>query len=141
MRTRSTTTPSSRRAGAATAELAVLLPFIAFLCVITADWARIYNMTLTANACARNGALYASDDVYAAQSPYASYTEAALAEAPQLSETPTVSKTTTTDSAGNSAVVVTVTITFDTITSFPGVPKSTTVSRSCQMRIAPLATD
>jgi Flp pilus assembly protein TadG len=127
------------RRGAATAELAVLLPFIAFLAIIAADWARIYYMTITANAAARNGALYASDAIYAATTGYADVTAAALAECPNMDPTPTVTQTSATDSENHAAVVVTVTITFNTAVNFPGVPSTNTVTRSCQMRIAPLA--
>jgi len=129
------------RGGAAAAELAVLVPFIAFLAVVAADWSRIYYLTITANAAARNGALYASDAIYAANSGYADVTAAALAECPNTDPTPTVSQSTTTDAAGNAAVVVTVTITFNTVSKFPGVPSTNTVTRSCQMRVAPLKTN
>ena len=133
--------PTDARRGAATAELAVLLPFIAFLAVIAADWARIYYMTITANAAARNGALWASDSIYASTTGYADLTTAALAECPNMDPTPTVTQTSTTDSAGNAAVIVTVTITFNTAVSFPGVPSTNTVTRTCQMRIAPTVTN
>ena len=136
--TRSTADP---RRGAATAELAVLLPFIAFLAIIAADWARIYYMTITANAAARNGALWASDAIYAANTGYADLTTAALAECPNMDPTPTVAQSSTTDSEGHAAVIVTVTITFNTAVNFPGVPSTNTVTRSCQMRIAPLVTN
>jgi len=129
------------RRGAATAELAVLLPFIAFLAIIAADWARIYYMTITANAAARNGALWASDAIYAANTGYADLTTAALAECPNMDPTPTVTQTSTTDSENHAAVIVTVTITFNTAVNFPGVPSTNTVTRSCQMRIAPLVTN
>lgn len=129
-----------RRRGAATVEMAVLLPFLMFLCVIGTDWARLLYYTITIDACARNGALYASDDVYAANAGYASLSQAALAEAPGLDLTATVTKTTATDSAGHSAVIVTVTAPFKTITNFPGVPSAQTLSRQVQMRVAPLAT-
>jgi Flp pilus assembly protein TadG len=129
------------RPAAAAAELAILLPFIAFLAVVAADWSRIYYMTIAANAAARNGALYASDAVYAAATGYADVTAAALAECPTMDPAPTVTQTATTDAAGNAAVVVTVTITFNTVTQFPGVPSTNTVTRSCQMRVAPLKTN
>jgi Flp pilus assembly protein TadG len=49
------------RRGAATVELAVLLPFLAFLFVIGIDWARIfYTSMILENAC-RNAAYYASE--------------------------------------------------------------------------------
>ena len=130
----------SARCGAATAELAVLLPFLAFLCVLAVDWARLFHYTLTLNACARNGALYASDPVIAKQSPYLTLFDAAMGEAPSLTGAATVSSSSITDSAGNAAVVVTVSMPFNTITDFPGVPSSQTLSRSVQMRVAPLTT-
>lgn len=130
----------AHRRGAATVELAALAPFLLFVGVIATDWARLLHYTITINACARSGALYASDAVLAAQSPYSSVEQAALAEAPGLAPTPTVTSASVVDTAGNAAVVVTVTVPFTTITNFPGVPKSQTLSRSVQMRVAPLTT-
>jgi hypothetical protein len=129
----------NRRPAAATVELAVLLPFLLYLCVITTDWARLFYFTITVEACARNGALYASDAEIAAKSPYASVSAAALAEAPQLTATATVTTSTTTDAANNAAVICTVSVPFNTITNFPGVPSSQTLTRSVQMRMAVLA--
>jgi Flp pilus assembly protein TadG len=128
------------RPAAAAVEFAVLLPFLLYIAAISTDWARLLYYTLTLDACARNGALYASDVEAAGQSPYASVEAAALAEAPNLSPTPTVTSATTTDAAGNPAVAVTVTVDFTTLTNFPGVPHSQTLSRSVQMRVAPLST-
>ncbi len=130
----------SRRPAAAAVELAILLPFLMFICVIATDWARLLHYTITVEACARNGALYAADPVMAAMSPYKSVSEAAMAEAPKLDATATVTTTLTTDSNGSAAVVVKVEVPFKTITDFPGVPSSQTLYRSVQMRVAPLAT-
>jgi len=63
-----------------------------------------------------------------------------LAEAPQLTATATVTTTPATDAAGNSAVIVEVQVPFQTITNFPGVPSSQTLTRRVTMRTAPLAT-
>lgn len=128
----------SCRPGAATVEFAVLLPFLLYLCVIGTDWARLFYYTITVEACARNGALYASDSDYASKCPYTSAQQAALAEAPTLNATATVTTSTTTDSANNSAVICTVTVPFKTITKFPGVPTSQTLTRRVQMRKAEL---
>jgi len=49
------------RCGAATVELAVLLPFLAFLFVIGIDWARIFFVTMTIENAARNAAYYGSE--------------------------------------------------------------------------------
>ena len=91
---------TAERKGVAAAELAVLLPFLMFMAIITTDWARCLKMTLAANAAARNGALYASDSIYAANSPYTSTTEAALSEFSGVTPTPTVTQQSSTDSAG-----------------------------------------
>lgn len=131
--------PNSRPA-AATVELAVLLPFLLFVAVIATDWARLMYYTITVTACARNGALYASDPVAATMSPYKSVSEAAVAEAPNLGQTATVTTTLTTDPNGNAAVVVKVEVPFQMITNFPGVPSSQTLTRIVQMRVTPLAT-
>ena len=129
-----------RRPGAAVVELAVLLPFLMFIAVIATDWARLLYFTITVESCARNGALYASDGVTAANSPYASVSQAALAEAPGLSSSAVVTTTATTDSTGAPAVTVRVDMPFTTLTNFPGVPSFQTLTRSVQMRVAPLAT-
>jgi hypothetical protein len=158
---------SDRRSAAATVELAALLPFLMFLCVIGTDWARLFYYTITVEACARNGAIYASDSDYASKSPYTSVQQASLAEASKLLDTTGLTATTTTsgstttttytngsgttvvsvstttsitDSAGNKAVMCTVSVPFKTITNFPGVPNSQTLTRSVQMRTAELLT-
>jgi hypothetical protein len=118
--------------------LAVLLPVLAFLFVITVDFARVFYYTQTIENCARNGALYAADPFAFSRSPYGSVSEAALADASNLSPQPTVNSVYGTDKSGNNYVDVTVTWTFTTITSFPGVPNPDPLTRTVRMRIAPL---
>ncbi len=130
-----------RLPGAAAVELALILPFLMYLFVIGADWARLFHYTITLDACARAGALYAADPVGAAQSPYPSLQDAAVAEAPDFTPKPTVTSFPTVDAAGNPAVVVTATVPFTTLTNLPGGPTSCTLARSVQMRIAPLKTN
>ncbi len=132
---------SNRRPAAAAVEFAVLLPFLMFVGVIATDWARLLHYTITIEACARNGALYAADQETVAKSPYANVTEAALAEAPYLNAVATVTSTYTTESPGTAVVTVKVEMPFQTITNFPGVPSSQTLTRSVQMRVAPLMTN
>jgi Flp pilus assembly protein TadG len=119
----------------AAVELAILLPFLAFLFVIAVDWARVFYYTVTVTNCARNGALYASDPVVQASSPYSSVTQAALADAPDISPTPTVSSTTGSDDSG-AFVEVTVSYPFATVTNFPGVPSNTLIVRTVRMNVA-----
>ena len=54
-----------------------------------------------------------------------------------LATTGGVISTTGTDNAGNPYVAVKVTYPFKTITNFPGIPSSATVSRIVQMRVTP----
>jgi Flp pilus assembly protein TadG len=129
-------TPRPARPAAATVELAVLAPFLVFLFVAVLDYGRIFYDSLTVESCARNGALYASDAIAAAESPYTSVQQAALADASNLSPTPTVSSTNGTDSNGNAYVEVTVSYSFQTIVSYPGIPQTTPISRTVRMRVA-----
>jgi len=129
---------SDRRSGAAAVEFAFLLPLLMFLAVIAADWARLFYYTVTIEACARNGAIWQSDADYRSKSPYATLQEAATAEAPQLNATATVTPTAVTDATGAAAWQVKVEVPFKTITNFPGVPSSQTLTRTVQMRTAEL---
>jgi Flp pilus assembly protein TadG len=128
---------SHKRSAAATVEFAVLLPFIAIWFVIAVDYARIFYYTQIIENCARQGALYACDPKAPANYLYSSTSNAALADASNLSPAPTVTSTSGTDSNGDAYVAVTVTWTFNTITQFPGVPSSVTLTRTVQMRSAP----
>jgi Flp pilus assembly protein TadG len=128
---------SHERTAAATVELAVLLPVIFFLFVITVDFARIFYYSQVIQNCARQGALYASDPKAPAANLYSNLQQAALADAPSLNPQPTVTSTTGKDQTGNSYVSVTVTWPFQTVTGFPGIPSNVTLSRTVQMRAAP----
>ncbi len=129
-------TPRPARPAAATVELAVLAPFLVFLFVAVLDYGRIFYDSLTIENCARNGALYGSDPIAAAESPYSSITQAALADASNLSPTPTVTSSNGTDSSGNPYVEVTVSYSFQTLVAYPGIPQTTQISRTVQMRVA-----
>jgi Flp pilus assembly protein TadG len=133
------------RRGGAAVEFAVLLPFILFLCVIAADWARLMYYTICIEACARAGALYAADPAWAAQSPYATMTDAAKAEAPYIQNDPnlSVSGPTPITVNGRPGVRVTVTYTFSTFANFSwfgqfGVQQTQTLTRNVDMRLVPL---
>ncbi len=129
------------RPATAAVELAVLLPFLAFLFVIGIDFARVFYFSITVTNAARNGASYGSQDATHAADT-AGIQAAALADATNLRPAPAVSSTAATDADGNPCVQVTVTYTFQSITNFPGVPGSVNLSRTVQMRTAPtLPTD
>jgi Flp pilus assembly protein TadG len=128
---------NQERKAAAAVELAVLLPLLMFLFVIAVDFGRIFYYSQVIENCARQGASWASDEKSPSQNLYADVTSAALADAPNLSPAPTATETFGTDQDGNQCVTVTVTWTFQSITNFPGVPSSVTLTRSVQMRVAP----
>jgi Flp pilus assembly protein TadG len=121
----------------AAVELAVILPPLVLIFVGIVDYARAFSAAITVANCARNGALYACDSTYAAASGYASLTQAATADASNLSTTPTVSSSTGTDGTGSNYVNVTVSYTFQTIASYPGIPGSLVISRTVRMPISP----
>jgi Flp pilus assembly protein TadG len=100
------------RRGAAVAEFAMLLPFLAFLFMVATDYARIFYYAVIINNCARGGALYASQGPNY-MNDQAGIQNAALADAAaqDVSPTPTAlaPDTSRKDSAGNPRVGVTVT--------------------------------
>ena len=127
------------RRGTATVELALLLPFLAFLFVMAVDFGRVFSCAVAVENCACNGARFASDPVAAAQSPYASIEQAALADAADLNPAPSVASASGVDEAGNPYVEVTVTWQFQTATNYPGMPTAVVLARTVRMRVAPAA--
>jgi Flp pilus assembly protein TadG len=132
------------RGGAAAAELAILLPVLVFTCLATVDFARVFNACVALENCARAGALYACDPNSATQSQYANVTAAALAEAGSLSPAPNVTVGYSATAGGTYSangtknyVQVTVTWTFDTLISYPGIPSSVSLTRSVSMEMLP----
>jgi len=134
------------RRGVAATELAFLLPLLAFLFAVGIDWSRVFYYAVIVDNCARNGAMYASDSYSGVVSPYPDITTAALADAPDiLTPTPTVTSTTGTYNyttpAGAAAsydyVDCTVTYQFTTVSQIPGLPTTTTLSRTVRCFIAP----
>jgi Flp pilus assembly protein TadG len=143
------------RKGAQVVELAILLPFLAFMFVIVVDWARIFYYSITVTNCARNGALYLAQQQSAKTitAPYTDsglvnlyvnsanpVTDAATADAPNLSPAPTVTSTTGSDAYGP-YVEVTVSYTFQSVTNFSvppfSVPSSTNLTRTCRVYVPP----
>ena len=114
-----------------------MLPFLCYVCVLTIDYSRLFFSWCTLAECAFNGAYYLADSDVASASGFTSVNQAALADATNLSPAPSVSSTSGTDSAGNLYVEVTVTYTFTTVFSYPGIPTSTTISRKLRMAVTP----
>jgi len=124
---------SGVRKGAAAVELAVLLPLLCFLFVITVDFARVIYFTVTITNCARNGAVYGSSTPIAANDTSGIQTQAQM-DAGNLDLT----QLNVSSSTDSSSVTVTVTYPFSTITNYPGVPSNLTISRTVQMRVSPM---
>jgi len=131
--------PEKARRGVAAVELALLLPFLVFMFVLAIDYGRIFFFSVTITNCARAGAVYASDPYAQTESPYRTIREAALAEAPGFAPTPAVSFVNGNDVLGHPFTEVTVEGAFSTLTTYPGVPRTTTLRRTIRVRLAPNA--
>jgi Flp pilus assembly protein TadG len=135
-RERSAKTARRGRRGTAVVELAVLLPLLVMLFLVTVDFARVYYFSLTLENCARNGALYACDPAGMVESPFVNVSQAALSDAKNLSPQPTITQTSGTDMAGRAYVEVTASYTFATMTKFPIIPSNVQLTRTVRMFVA-----
>jgi Flp pilus assembly protein TadG len=108
-----------RRSGAALIELALVLPALAGVCGISADYSRLFYSLATLSDSARAGAVYAATHPGAST---ATIQNIALADASNLSPQPTVTSTFGTDASGNATVQVTVSYTFQPLLPNPSVP-------------------
>lgn len=143
------TSHPNARSGVATVELALVLPFLVFLFVITIDFGRVFYFSLTLTNCARDGALYASDPVTQQHSTYSVYdaggtlnltqsvVDAASAEAPSFLRDKLKEPGNVTVSISGDSVSVSVKYQFNTVSKFPGIPDSVTLTRTVTMRYAP----
>ncbi len=124
------------RQGVAATELALLLPLLCFLFVITVDFARVFYFDLTVENCARCGAIFGG------RHPLSAIDTAGIAaEAQKDAGNLDLTQMTVTSSVDNSlaptVVTVTVTYPFSTITNYPFVPSSMTLSRTVTALVAP----
>jgi Flp pilus assembly protein TadG len=129
-----------RRRGAAAVELALLLPLLTFLLLMTIDYARLFYHYTTITNCARNGAIWASDPTGNADSPYTTLYAAVNADGSGLN--PAISSSNVTQASGTDAngayVEVTVRYDFNMLTSYASLgPQTTTLTRTVRMRVAP----
>jgi Flp pilus assembly protein TadG len=124
------------RDGVAAVELALLLPILCFLFVISVDFARVFYFDLTVENCARCGAIYGGRHPNAAVDTAGIQAEAKK-DAGNLDTTQLQVNSTTDSSTAPTVVTVTVTYPFTTITHYPGVPNKLTLSRTVQAQVAP----
>jgi len=125
-----------RRNGAISVELAVLLPLVMFMAVIGVDYARIFSRALILETASRNGALWASEDITHAQND-AAIKAVVNKDLTDTSPTPTITITRYVGSDGFTYIQVKIEQTFTTVTKFPGVPSTSTLSRTTDMRVKP----
>jgi Flp pilus assembly protein TadG len=153
MRIVSSSRRKNQRDGAATVELAFLLPFLCFLFAASVDYARIFYYGVTVQNCARNGAYYASnypDNSYVYNNiyGYASLDDAVLRDAGNLTPTPTYTVGYSSSAGGpftqpsppangGGYVQITVSWTFNSLTNYPGIPSAVALNRSAIMQVAP----
>jgi len=125
------------RRGVAAVELALVLPFLGFMFVVAVDFCRVFYFSQVVTTCARNGALYVSDPDGPTQSHYASLTAAAQGDAdPSVASQLTVTSTSGTDAIG-AYTRVTVSYPFTSLTRYPGIPQTLTLTRTALVRPAP----
>lgn len=130
------TRPASRSA-LATAELAILLPFLAFAFVAAVDFCRVFYATQIVQTCAYSGALYASNTALSSDTPQVAAQKAAVAAGANLSPPLTAAQVSYTPPDGNNVVTVTVSYPFSTIANMPGIPSTLTITRSARMVVTP----
>lgn len=132
-------TPHRRRSreGIAAVELALLAFPLTYLLCLTIDFCRVFYYTTACVSGAREGAIYGSmDPAHAADT--AGIENAALTDCALPPGTATVVVQQVTDDQNNPCVKVSVAYTFQTITTFPGIPSTIPITRSEQIRIAPV---
>jgi len=137
MRSRPARHGRSPRRGAAVVELALLLPFLCLVFVLAIDYARIFYFSLTVENCARNGAVYASQDAAHALDQDNISRVSKLDFPSQLQDSSLNVSSTTDSTTAPTWVEVTVTYNFTTLTKYPGLPNTTTLTRTVRTAVVP----
>ncbi len=139
--------------GSALVELAVTLPLLVLLVVGVADFARVFHVSMALTNAARAGAQYGSQNnkhtdtanmvttatAAAGTVPItavASYLCECATDAGTFTATSPANNCSATCAGGHLAIQVTVTTTstFNTISQFPGIPHTLTMTRSASLR-------
>jgi Flp pilus assembly protein TadG len=123
-----------QRQAAAAVELAILIPFLSFLLVITVDWARVFYYSLTLENCARQGALYGSGA--AAGSSIQSAAQNDWVDPGGSASGFTVTSASGSDGNGDPTIAVTASCTVNLVTNYPGIGSSVNLSHTVTMRVA-----
>ncbi|HUQ72221.1 MAG TPA: TadE family protein [Planctomycetaceae bacterium] len=117
-------------------ELALVLPLLAFVFVVGADFSRVFYYSQLLTEAAHKGAQFASNADLAARLPYETAEEAALADLQALKPIPTV-KIVQFDEDTVPTAQVTLTYEFRPLCQQFGLVDSVNLSRSAQMRLHP----
>ena len=125
------------RRGAAVAEMAILLPFVAFLFLVAVDFCRVFYSTQTVQGCAEAGALYASGTAPcpSTTTPTDAAKVAAVAEGTLLN--PALTADNVDVSYSGNVATVTVSYNFEMLTGFLALPQTLKLVRSTQMTVVP----
>jgi Flp pilus assembly protein TadG len=128
-----------RRSGAATVELALVIPVFLVLFAAIIDFARIFRHDLLLEHAARAGAIYASDPHVFDNAPWEDVSQAALAGAGTLNPEPAIEVVYGKDTTDTTYVEVTASATFASLTGLPGFPKTMPIARKVRMRVRELS--
>jgi Flp pilus assembly protein TadG len=131
--------PQAERRGSVAVEMAVLLPLLMFLAVVGVDYARIFSRAIVIESASRNACYWGAQHPDKSIDPVGIKAVAMrdLTEFTSAGVTPTVTTQLYTGSDGFQHLKVTVTVVFNTVTKYPGVPSSTNLSRTTDMRVCP----
>jgi Flp pilus assembly protein TadG len=129
----------SRRRAAAAAEMALVLPFLAFLFCVSVDFCRSFQAAQVVGSAARSGALYASGtaDCDPSTTAESAAVQAVLTEGATLS--PPLQSSNVSVTIGGGVATVTVQYPFTMLTGYVGFTNGLTITRSVTMPIAPQA--
>jgi Flp pilus assembly protein TadG len=125
------------RRGAALVELVIVGSILAFILVASVDFARLFYAYVTITNCARGGALYGCQSE-TKKTDTGGIQTAALADAASLSPalvSGNISSSTGSDANSNHYVAVTVTYSFTTLITYPGISHTMPLRRTVQMRV------
>ncbi|MBI5395827.1 MAG: pilus assembly protein [Verrucomicrobia bacterium] len=119
-----------RHSGQALAEMAIILPLLLLIALGATDFSRLYSHFMVVESAAAAGAQFGCISP-AKATDTDGIRRAAMAQAQDITQRhPVVSS-----SVANNMLSVTVTATFAPCVPWPGIPHSTTVSRSARMRV------
>jgi hypothetical protein len=142
------------RRGVATAELAVVLPLLFFIFFAAVDFGRILYYAITIENCCHNGGIFGSQTFdnqnqqwVPGQPQYWQGPNGQMVSTEQVATDidgqnvglgpSNVTVANGTDANGNPVNNVTITYTFKTVMSYPGIGNTFTLQRTYQARIAP----